>query len=286
MARKSTRRKAITTLGKAAIVSVAAAVVGGGVFTAAVLTSRGPENLTATATSTATTGAKNIVLVHGAWADGSCWSDVIERLQQAGYQVTGVQIPLESLDDDAARVQEVLVAQTGPTILVAHSYGGAVITHLGKGAPNVVGLVYVAAWVPDTGESLKVLIGGQQPPPPGAVAFRPDAQGFIWLDRDGFVKFFAPDVDPVQAAVLAAVQKPIAASAVLSEEQFTDPTWKHFPSWYLVSEQDQMIPPDTERMFAQRMGATVSSVAASHVSMISHPDVVTNLIVQAATSTQ
>lgn len=222
----------------------------------------------------------NVVLVHGIWVDGSSWSKVIERLQKAGKTVTAFQLALTSLADDIARLRQVLQAQTSPTLLVAHSYGGSVITGLGKDAPNVTGLVYISAFAPDEGESMKSLITGG-PQPPIAAAFRPDAQGFIWLDRDGFVQYFAPDVDRTQAQVMAAVQKPIAASAFLDEKPFGAPAWKSLPSWYLHTEQDQVVPPEAQRFMAQRAGATISSVASSHASMISHPDVVAELILTA-----
>ena len=228
-------------------------------------------------------GARNIVLVHGAWADGSSWSSVIMRLQQAGYTVTAVQLSLNTLDDDVARTRQVLAEQNGPTILVAHSYGGAVITQLGTDAPNVVGLVYVAAFAPDQGESMKSLISSG-PQPASAAAIRPDKKGYLWLDPAGFVKYFAPDVDPIQAWVMASVQKPIAASLFLGEQPFGVPAWKGLPSWYLVTEDDQMIVPDAQRFFAARMKAQISSVASSHVPMVSHPDVVSDLIVKAAQS--
>jgi pimeloyl-ACP methyl ester carboxylesterase len=221
--------------------------------------------------------AANIVLVHGAWADGSCWSGVIERLQKEGHTVTAVQMALTSFSDDVAQVRQVLSAQSGPTVLVAHSYGGAVITALGKDAPNVVGLVYVSAFAPDQGETLKGLITGG-PQPAGGAALRPDEQGLVWLDREGFLQYFAPDVNRTHAQVLAAVQKPIAASAFLGEDTFGEPAWKTRPVWYLVTEQDQMIPPNAQHFMAQRAGATVSSVASSHVSMISHPHTVADLI--------
>ncbi len=147
----------------------------------------------------------NVVLVHGAWADGSCWSAVIERLQQASYGVTAVQLDLTSLSEDVSRVRQVLSAQTSPTMLVAHAYGGAVITGLGRDIPHVVGLVYVAAFVPDEGEIMKRLII-EGPQPAGGAAIRPDEYGLIWLDRAGFVQYFAPDVDPTRARVLASVQ--------------------------------------------------------------------------------
>lgn len=225
----------------------------------------------------------NIVLVHGAWADGSSWSSVIQQLQEAGYTVTAVQLPLTSLDDDVATVRGVLANQTGDTILVGHSYGGAVITQLGADAPNVVGLVYIAAFAPDEGETLGALTGSGEPPA-GTSAIRPDAQGFLWLDPAGFVEYFAADVDPIQAQVLASVQKPIFAASLVGDQAFGTPAWSLLPSWYLVATDDQMIPPDAERLMAQRIGATVVEVASSHVPMISHPNEVTSLILSAATA--
>lgn len=227
---------------------------------------------------------ENIVLVHGIWADGSSWSGVIERLQKTGSTVTAVQLDLTSLSGDVARVRQALSVQTGPTILVAHSFGGTVITALGKDTPNVVGLVYLSAFAPDQGESMKALVTAEPQPAIGA-AIRPDAQGFLWLDRDGFVEYFAPDVNPTQARVLAAVQKPIAASEFMDENPFGEPAWKSLPSWYLVTEQDQVVPPVAQRFMAKRAGATIREVASSHVSMISHPDVVTELILTAAHAT-
>lgn len=227
-------------------------------------------------------GVRNIVLVHGAWADGSSWSSVIMRLQQAGYHTTAVQLNLDSLDNDVARTRQVLAQQNGPTILVAHSYGGAVITQLGTDAPNVVGLVYIAAFAPDKGESMQGLTNSG-PAPAGFAAFRPDKNGYLWLDPAGFVKYFAPDVEPVQAWVMASTQRPIAAS-IFGDQPFGTPAWKGLPSWYLVSENDQMIPPPAQQFFAQRMGAKTSSIASSHASMVSHPDVVADLVVKAAQS--
>jgi len=223
---------------------------------------------------------QNIVLIHGAWADASSWSEVIRRLQKAGYTVTAVQLGLTSLDDDVARTRGVLASQTGPTLLVAHSYGGAVITQLGANAPNVVGLVYESAFAPDEGETMKALINGG-PPPAGASAIRPDKQGYLWLDPEGFVKFFAPDVNPIEARVMEAVQKPISAATLLGEQPFGPPAWKSFPTWFLITENDQMLPAAAQRLFAKRMNATVTSVAGSHVSMVSHPDQVADFIMRA-----
>jgi pimeloyl-ACP methyl ester carboxylesterase len=227
----------------------------------------------------------NIVLVHGAWADGSSWSGVIQRLQKAGYHVTAVQLGLTSLDDDVTRTRALLAAQTGPTLLVAHSFGGAVITRLGSDAPNVIGLVYESAFAPDQGETLKGLLS-QPPQPPGVAAIRPDQGGSLWLDPEGFLRFFAPDVPVARARVLAAVQKPVAADALFSEAAFGPPAWRSFPSWYLVTTEDRMLPPEAQQLFAKRMGATVTTLAASHAAMVSHPDAVASFIVKAATAAE
>ncbi|MEP7286723.1 MAG: alpha/beta hydrolase [Chloroflexota bacterium] len=221
----------------------------------------------------------NIVLVHGAWADGSSWSGVIQRLQKDGYNVTAPQFPLTTLVDNVARLNQVLAMQTGPTIVVGHSYGGQIITALGKDAPNVVGLVYIAAFGLDEGESLQALLS-QGPPPPALAHLIIDKQGFAWLPHDDFVKHFAADVDPVQANVMFAVQQPLSAAAL--GEKMGVPAWKSFPSWYLVATKDEAIPPDAERLFAKRMGATTVEVASSHVAMVSHPADVTKLIEMAA----
>ena len=223
----------------------------------------------------------NIVLVHGAWADGSSWSAVIGRLQKAGYQTSAVQLTLSSFDEDVARTRALLAAQTGPTLLVAHSFGGAIITQLGSDAPNVIGLVYESAFAPDQGETMKAILS-QAPQPAGGAAIRPDARGFLWLEPEGYVKFFAPDVAPIEARVMAAVQKPIAAGVLLSETPFGPPAWKSLPAWYLVTTSDQMIPPDAQRFFAKRMGATTTEIKSSHVVFMSHPKEVATVIESAA----
>jgi pimeloyl-ACP methyl ester carboxylesterase len=221
----------------------------------------------------------NVVLVHGAWADGSCWSGVIERLQAADYHVTAPQFPMTALADDVARLRQVLDFQDGPAIVAGHSYGGQIMTALGTDAPHVAGLVYIAAFGLDEGESLGALLS-QGPTPPALEHLFTDKQGFGWLSHDDFVKHFAADVDPVRANVMHAVQQALAGSA------FTDvmgpPAWKSLPSWYLVATKDQAIPPDAERLFASRMGATTIEVPSSHVPMVSHPAEVTQLIESAA----
>jgi pimeloyl-ACP methyl ester carboxylesterase len=223
----------------------------------------------------------NVVLVHGAWADASCWRKVIPLLQDKGFSVAGVQLPLTSLSDDIAVTRNMLAAQKGTTVLVGHSYGGAVITGAANGARNVAALVYIAAFGPDENESLESL-GKQGPATAGSAQIRPDQQGFLWISPEGFPAAFAADVDPIEARVMAVVQKPLSLQSLV--EKSGPPAWKHLPSWYLVSANDQMIPPQAEEFMAKRMGATVRSVPASHASMVSRPKDVADLITLAAES--
>ena len=221
----------------------------------------------------------NIVLVHGAWADGSCWSGVIERLQADGYQVTAPQLPENSLADDVARVRLVLNRQSGPTVLAAHSYGGQVITSLGTDAPNVVALVYIAGFGLDEGESIGALLQ-QGPAPPGVANIDVDSAGAGWIPEDDFLGHFAADIDPAKAKVMYAVQQPLTMSAF--EDVMGTPAWKSLPSWYLVAQNDEVIPPDAERQFAKRMGADTTEVASGHCAMVSHPEETYERIVAAA----
>jgi pimeloyl-ACP methyl ester carboxylesterase len=224
-------------------------------------------------------GLSNIVLVHGAWADGSSWSGVIERLQADGYNVTAPQFPMTSLAADVARLRQVLTLQDGPTIVVGHSYGGQIMTALGSDAPNAVGLVYIAAFGIDQGESLGALLS--QGPVTAALAHQfVDDNSFVWLAEEDFVNHFAADVDRVKARVMFAVQQPLAATTF--NDVMNVPAWKSLPTWYLVATNDEAIPPDAERMFANRMGATIVEVPSSHVAMVSHPGDVTSLIGAAA----
>jgi len=225
----------------------------------------------------------NIVLVHGAWADGSCWRAVIQSLQAKGYSVTAPQFPETSLADDVARLRQVLARQSGPTILVGHSYGGQIVTSLDADEPDVVGLVYVAAFGLDEGESLGALLGGG-PPTPALAHLIVDEQGFAWLPEEDYLGHFAADVDPVEASVMYAVQQGLSMSTF--EDVMGVPAWKSRPSWYLVATNDEAIPPDAERMFAQRMGATTIEVPSSHVAMVSHPSEVVKLIEAAAEAAQ
>jgi pimeloyl-ACP methyl ester carboxylesterase len=217
----------------------------------------------------------SLVLIHGAWAEGSSWSVVIEQLQAEGYKVTAPQFPLTSLADDVARLRQVLALQNGPTVLVGHSYGGQIMTALGADAPNVVALVYIAAFGLDEGESRGALLG-KGPVTPALAHPVVDEGGFVWLSEDDFVNHFAADLDPVKARVLYAVQQLLAAAAF--DELMGVPAWKSLPSWYLVASDDEALPPDAERLFAKRMGATVVEVPSSHLAMVSHPGDVAKLI--------
>jgi pimeloyl-ACP methyl ester carboxylesterase len=223
----------------------------------------------------------NIVLVHGAWADGSSWSGVIRLLQHDGYNVTAPQFPLTSLDANVARLRQVLAVQDGPTIVAGHSYGGQIMTALGTDAPNVRGLVYISAFGLDEGESIGALLAGGDPTP-ALAHLRIDAQGAAWLPQDDFVNHFAADIDPEQANVMYAVQQPLAGSAL--EEVMGVPAWKNMRTWYAVAQNDEAIPPDAERLFAKRMGATTIELESGHVAMFSHPEEVTELIKSAAQS--
>ena len=224
----------------------------------------------------------NVVLVHGAFADGSSWRAVVEDLQAKGYHVTATQFPLTSLADDVARLRQALAWQNGPTIVVGHSYGGQVMTALGDDTANVVGLVYIAAFGLDEGESITAV--GEDTPPPRALAnLIVDEHGFGRLPEDDFVGHFAADVDPVTARVMHAAQQPVSMSVF--EDVMGTPAWRSRPSWYLVAADDEAIAPDAERMFAQRMGAETVEVASSHVPMVSHPEAVVELIEAAASAT-
>jgi pimeloyl-ACP methyl ester carboxylesterase len=220
----------------------------------------------------------DVVLVHGSWADGSSWSAVIEGLQADGYHVTAPQFQLQALADDVARLREVLARQHGPTIVAGHSYGGQIMTALGTDTLNVAGLVYVAGFGLDQGESLSELL--PTPPTPALAHLDIDEQGFAWCPEEDFVNHFASGVDPVRAKVLSAVQQPGAAAAF--GEAMGVPAWRSLPSWYLVAMQDQAIPPDAERQMASRMGATTVEVPSGHLAMVSHPGDVVTLIETAA----
>ena len=225
-------------------------------------------------------GVKNVVLVHGGFVDGSGWQGVYDLLKKDGYNVSIVQNPTTSLADDVAVTKRTLAAQSGRAILVGHSYGGVVITEAGND-PKVAGLVYIAAFAPDKGESVSALIKN---PPPGAPVppILPPQDGYLFLDRAQFRASFAADVGADTAAFMADSQVPWGLDAL--NGVVTEPAWKTKPSWYLVSTEDRMIPPDAQRAMSKRAGSTVSDVKGSHAVYVSQPKAVAALIATAASS--
>jgi pimeloyl-ACP methyl ester carboxylesterase len=224
------------------------------------------------------TTARNVVLVHGGFVDGSGWQGVYDALTQDGYRVSVVQNPTMSLEGDVAATQQVLDAQDGPTVLVGHSYGGAVITEAGT-HDNVVALAYIAAFAPDKGESVNTLIAD---PPPGAPVppILPPRDGLLYLDRDKFAASFAGDLPAQQAAFMADSQLPWGVGAL--EGTISEPAWRVKPSWYLIATDDRMIPPPAQRAMSERAGSTVAEVAASHSVYVSQPAATAALIARAA----
>src|SRR5215207_3119211 len=224
-------------------------------------------------TQNMSTNATNIVLVHGGWADGSGWSKQIPVLRDAGYKVIAAQLLTRSLSEDVETVKRAIAFIGGPTILVGHSYGGEVITNAAYNNPNVTGLVYVAAWALDEGESISSFVDPSKYP---KELFLVDSGGFMYINPEIFRENFAQDVHPAEADLMAIVQKPFHQSIFV--EKSGPPAWKQLPTWYQISDADRMIPHDVERMFAERMNATTISVNASHASYVSHPDEITQLI--------
>jgi pimeloyl-ACP methyl ester carboxylesterase len=222
--------------------------------------------------------AKNVVLVHGGFVDGSGWAKVYSILKKDGYNVTIVQNPTTSLADDVAFTRRAIAQQDGPVVLVGHSYGGVVITEAGTD-PKVQSLVYITAFAPDTNESVQTLIAN---PPPGAAQppILPPQEGFLFLDRSKFAASFAGDVSPDEAQFMADSQVPWGVEALAGA--VTDPAWKSKPSWYMVATEDHMIPPPAQQMMAKRAGATIIEVAGSHAIYVSKPEAVAKLIEQAA----
>ena len=221
-----------------------------------------------------------IVLVHGAWADGSCWSNVILPLQRHGLNVICAPIPMTSLTNDIAALSRALERTSGPVVLAGHAYAGAVIaaTH----EKRVKSLVYVAALAPDEGETVaKVFYRAE--PHPEAPKLAPDPQGVLWMPEDGFRRAVAHNASPDQISIMAAVQRPIALVCI--EEPAPVPAWKTKPSWFLLAEEDRMINPKTQRFMANRMGASVRSQRVDHTPMYTEPDLVVDVILEAARET-
>ena len=221
---------------------------------------------------------RNVVLVHGGFVDGSGWEGVYNALKKGGYTVTVVQEATASFADDVAATKRAIAEQNGPVILVGHSYGGAVITEAGND-PKVAGLVYISAFAPDKGESVSTLIKN---PPPGApvLPILPPVDGYLLFDKAKFPAFFAGDVSPEKAAFMADSQVPWGVNAL--NGTISEPAWKTKPSWYLLTTEDKMIPPDAQRQMAKRAGATIVEVKGSHSTYVSHPQAVATLIEKAA----
>lgn len=221
----------------------------------------------------------NIVLVHGAWVDGSSWRKVIHILNEEGYDVSAAQLALITLENDVEVTRRLAELQNGSTLLVGHSYGGAVITEAANKCSNVKGLVYIAAFAPDAGENLADL-SQRAIPAPGNAAVHPDKYGMLWLDKARFAESFCHDLNKVKAAVLVSVQKPIAIQCF--SDRVTNAGWKNLPCWYQVSENDRMIAPEVEKFMAERMKPQKTiSLPASHASMVSYPKYVAKLILEA-----
>jgi pimeloyl-ACP methyl ester carboxylesterase len=229
------------------------------------------------------TGVKNLLLVHGAWADGSSWNQVITNLSADGYNVTAVQLPLTSLDDDVAVLQRALARENGKAILVGHSYGGVVITQAGND-PKVAGLVYVSAYAPEDGESAGSL-NKTVAPTPVMNDLQLDSAGFLTLSSAGVAADFAPDLTQAQQITIAATQGPISLNDGLVAS-VTQAAWKNLPSWYVVCSNDHVISPALEASMAKRINATTITLQSGHLAMLSHPSEVTNFIETAATSLQ
>lgn len=225
------------------------------------------------------TNKPTIILVHGFWGGAAHWAKVIPLLAASGHQsLYAVENPLTSLKDDASRTGRMIDQQKGPVILVGHSYGGAVITAAGN-RPNVAGLVYIAAFAPDTGESPGGL--SQQHPPAGITALAPDSDGYLWVRQDQFHANFCPDLTAEEGLVMAVTQKAPIASTF--EDKIDDPAWRHKPSWYQISSEDRMIAPENQRAMAARMNPRKTiTLAASHASLASKPVEVADLIAEAA----
>ena len=224
-----------------------------------------------------------IVLVHGAFVDGSSWQKVIPILQSDGYTVIAVQNPLTSLPDDVATTKRVIDAQKDPVVVVGHSYGGAVITEAAAGNPNVKALVYVAAFAPEPGEPLGGPVEEKFARPALNSAIVPAAGGILYIDRAKFHDNFCKDLSTAEASVLAATQRPLSGSVF--EASVARAAWKTIPSWYIVSSQDQAENPEAERFYAKRMGAKTTEIEASHLVILSHPREVAKVIEEASRAT-
>ncbi len=240
----------------------------------------GPENNTLIqpqASQVMSSNGTNIILVHGGWADGSSWGKVISILKNSGHRVVAVNMPLHNLADDVATVKRAIELVGKPVLLVGHSYGGEVITNAGYNNPNVTGLVYIAAFAPDEGQSLSTFVTPKDFPEGFLIL---DSSGLAYINPTMFHDRFAQDVDPTEAYIMAVAQKPFNASTFA--EKSGPPAWKQLPTWYQISSSDHMIPPEAQQKFAKQMNATTISLNASHASYVSHPQEIAKLILDAA----
>lgn len=218
----------------------------------------------------------NVILVHGAWADGSSWSRVIVPLQERGLKVVAAPLPLTSLSDDVSTLERVIERTDGPLVLVAHAYAGAVISSCRS--ERVKALVFVAALAPDEGETVADVFY-RKPPDAQAPHLAPDAHGFIWMPPEAFASAFAPDASADVISVLAAIQRPIALACI--QEPLKAPAWRWTPSWFLIAERDHMINVETQRLTAKRMGAKIRSHAVDHAPLLTAPELVSSIISEA-----
>jgi pimeloyl-ACP methyl ester carboxylesterase len=221
-----------------------------------------------------------VVLVHGAWADGSCWQNVILPLRSLGLDVICAPLPLTSLTNDIAALSRTLERTNGPVVLVGHAYAGAVIA--GPADDRIKALAYIAALAPGEGETVAQVFY-REPPHPDAPHLEPDRHGFIWMPEDGFRKAVAHKASADQKTIMAAVQRPIAVKCI--QEATTKPTWKTKPTWYLLAEEDRMIKPTTQRCMAERMGAKIRSHSVDHTPMYTEPNIVVEVISEAVRET-
>lgn len=219
---------------------------------------------------------RSVILVHGAWADGSCWSNVIQPLRRHGLSVIAAPIPLTSLGDDAAALQRAIDRTTGPVALVGHAYAGAVIAAVSH--ERVKSLVYIAALAPDEDETVADVFY-RVAPHPQAPQLQPDVHGFIWMPEEGFGHAVAHKASPEQLLIMATIQRPIAVQCI--KEKAPAPAWKTKPSWYLVAEEDRMILPETQRFMANRMGATIHTHPVDHTPMYTEPSLVVDVVLEA-----
>jgi pimeloyl-ACP methyl ester carboxylesterase len=226
-----------------------------------------------------TSSKPSIVLVHGAWADASCWRHNIPKLLDEEYDVSAPQLPESSVADDVKKVKTMLDSKKGPIVVVAHSYGGMVATEAAANRNNVKALIYLSAFALDAGETLNKILKGYTPTP-ALSAIAPDPAGYFYINKEKFREVFAQDVDEEETRVMAVTQKPLAGAVL--DQTINAAAWKNVPSWFIITTEDRVVHPDIQRFVAKRMNANITEIKASHASFISKPDIATNLILEVA----